>query len=65
MRHEKKISNQRKRDMLPPNSQTAELAVLSDILIDPHAIEKVTEFLEPNDFYGTAHKKIYQAAIDL
>ncbi|OGQ04957.1 MAG: replicative DNA helicase [Deltaproteobacteria bacterium RIFCSPLOWO2_12_FULL_44_12] len=50
---------------LPPQNLEAERAVLGGMLIDNEAIHRVVEFLEPDDFYKEAHRKIYQAVLDL
>ncbi|MBE9038181.1 replicative DNA helicase [aff. Roholtiella sp. LEGE 12411] len=50
---------------LPPQSIEAEVAVLGGILFDPQAITRVVKILQPEDFYVTSHKDIYQAAVRL
>jgi replicative DNA helicase len=52
-------------DRLPPQNIEAEEAILGGILIDPEALGRVTEILEPEAFYIGAHRSIYQAALDL
>lgn len=49
---------------LPQNIE-AEQAVLGAILIDSNVINQVLEILIPEDFYKDAHRKIYNAMIDL
>ncbi|MEQ9619428.1 MAG: replicative DNA helicase [Deltaproteobacteria bacterium] len=49
---------------LPQNIE-AEQAVLGAILIESSSINQVMEILIPEDFYKEAHRKIYNAMIDL
>jgi len=50
---------------LPPQNIEAEEAIISAILIDNDALLDVIEVLGPQDFYRTAHQKIYAAITDL
>lgn len=50
---------------LPPQNVEAEQSILGGILIENDAINKVTEILIPDDFYRDAHRKIYNALINL
>lgn len=50
---------------LPPQSIEAEQSVLGGMLLQNDAIHKVVEFLRPDDFYRDAHRKIYQAILEL
>ncbi len=50
---------------LPPQAIDAEMSVLGSILIEPEAISRVLEILNPGSFYKKAHEKIFQAAIEL
>ncbi len=50
---------------VPPHDLDAEAAVLSAILLDPGAMDRVQEFLKPEHFYSEAHRRIYEAANDL
>ena len=52
-------------DRLPPQNVEAEEAILGGILLDPEAIGRVMERLNPDAFYVSAHKTIYRAAVDL
>ena len=52
-------------DRLPPQNVEAEEAILGGILLDPEAIGRVMEILNPDAFYVSAHKLIYRAAVDL
>ncbi|OAB63338.1 replicative DNA helicase [Leptolyngbya valderiana BDU 20041] len=47
---------------LPPQNIEAEEAILGGILLDPEAINRVTEVLSAEAFYIQAHQIIYQAA---
>lgn len=50
---------------LPPQNIEAEEAVLGGILLDPEAIGRVCDLLEPEAFYINAHTTIYRAALRL
>ncbi len=50
---------------LPPQNIEAEQSVLGGILIENEAINRVTEILDPEDFYRDAHRKIFSALINL
>jgi replicative DNA helicase len=50
---------------LPPQKIEAEESIISAILIDNNALLDVIEALGPDDFYRTAHQKIYAAMTDL
>jgi len=50
---------------LPPQHIEAEESIISAILIDNNMLLDVIEILAPQDFYRTAHQKIYTAIIDL
>lgn len=50
---------------LPPQNIEAEEAILGGILIDPEAIGRVAETLNPEVFYVSSHKAIYRAMLDL
>ena len=50
---------------LPPQNIEAEQSVLGGILIENDAINKVMEVLAPEDFYRDAHRRIYNALINL
>lgn len=52
-------------DRLPPQNIEAEQAVLGAILLEKDTLIKVTELLFPDDFYRSAHQKIYGAMIDI
>lgn len=50
---------------IPPHDIDAEESVLSAIFIDNNNILEIIEFLAPEDFYKTAHQKIFRAIIEL
>lgn len=50
---------------LLPQSVEAEEAVLGAILVNPHSLGRIVEFLNPESFYKPAHKLIYQTMLDL
>ena len=50
---------------LPPQNIEAEESIISAILIDNNTLLDVIEILAPDDFYRTAHQKIYAAITDL
>jgi replicative DNA helicase len=52
-------------DRVPPQHVEAEEFVLGAILLDNQALNKVLEVLSPNAWYREAHRKIFQAMIDL
>ncbi len=44
---------------VPPQNLEAEQSVLGGIMVDPDALDKVVDIINENDFYKSAHKKIY------
>ncbi|MEM9214572.1 MAG: replicative DNA helicase [Cyanobacteria bacterium P01_F01_bin.150] len=52
-------------DRLPPQNIDAEEAILGGILLDPEAISRVAEILQPEAFYISAHQEIYRAVLIL
>ncbi len=50
---------------LPPQHIEAEQSILGGILIENDAINRVTEILDADDFYRDAHRKIFNALINL
>jgi replicative DNA helicase len=53
------------KDKIPPHNDEAEIATLGALLLDPESIAVVLRYLRAEDFYRSAHKKIYQAILDL
>ena len=49
----------------PPASIEAEQAVLSAIISNNKALERISEFLRAEHFTEIMHQKIYQACVDL
>ena len=52
-------------DGVPPQNLEAEEAVLGGILLDPDAIGRVADVLQPEAFYLNAHREIYRTAVML
>ncbi|KGF73974.1 helicase DnaB [Neosynechococcus sphagnicola sy1] len=52
-------------DRLPPQNIDAEESILGGILLDPEAISRVIDGLQPEAFYLTIHQEIYRAALTL
>ncbi len=50
---------------LPPQNLEAEQSVLGAILLDNASMAKAMEVLTEDDFYRTAHRKIYMAMLEL
>ena len=50
---------------VPPQNLEAEQSVLGGILLDNAAMNAVIEVLEAKDFYSEAHRRIFQAALEL
>ena len=52
-------------EKVPPQNIEAEISVLGSMLIEEEAIGQAVEVVKPSSFYKDAHKKIFQAIIDL
>lgn len=52
-------------EKLPPQNIEAEQSVLGCLMIDKDAIIKVVDFLKVDDFYRSAHQKIYEVMLEL
>ena len=50
---------------VPPQNIEAEESLLSAILVDNRTLLDIIEILAPEDFYKSAHQRIYAAIIDL
>lgn len=69
------VERQRNRDLaaelkpaggrVPPHDLDAEAAVLSAVLLAAEAFDRVQEILAPEHFYAEAHRRIYEAVLDL
>jgi replicative DNA helicase len=52
-------------DKIPPQSLEAEMSLIGSILLDKDTMLKVADIASSNDFYKDAHRKIYDAILDL
>ena len=52
-------------DQIPPQNLEAEEVVLGGILLDPDAIGRVADVLQPEAFYMAAHREIFRTALML
>ena len=52
-------------DRVPPQNIEAEQSVLGAILIEQSAIAKISDILQPEDFYREAHKLVYRSTMTL
>jgi replicative DNA helicase len=50
---------------VPPHDLDAEAAVLSAVMLDGSALDRVLEFLRPEHFYSEAHRRIFEACLEL
>jgi replicative DNA helicase len=50
---------------IPPQNTDAEQSLLGGILIDPEALNKIADIVEPSDFYREDNKTIFQLVLDL
>lgn len=50
---------------LPPQNIEAEKSLLGSLIMDRESINKVADFLQPEDFYNKAHQNIYKAVFAL
>jgi replicative DNA helicase len=50
---------------LPPQNIDAEESIISAILLDNHTLLDILDILSPEDFYRTAHQKIFEAVAEL
>jgi len=53
------------KESLPPQNIEAERSTLGSILIDKEAINKIADFLRPEDFYSRAHQIVFSAMSEL
>ena len=53
------------RDRVPPNNLEAEQATLGAILLDPEALGRVLSYLRADDFYKSAHARVFDAIVEL
>jgi len=59
------MANEIALDKIPPQNLEAEMAVLGSMLIDEEAVSVATESLDKDSFYKDAHKKVFEAILDL
>jgi replicative DNA helicase len=52
-------------ERIPPHNEDAERAALGAMLIDDNAVNVIRQRLMPDDFYSGAHKRIYEAILNL
>jgi len=52
-------------ERVPPQNLDAERSVLGGVLLENRAIQKISELIQEDDFYRDAHRKLYQAMIEL
>ncbi len=50
---------------VPPQNVEAEESLLSAVLVDNTTLYDIIEFLNPEDFYRSAHQKIFRSFMDL
>ena len=53
------------RDSVPPQNLEAEVAALGALLLNEEALPVVIRYLRPDDFYRSAHRRIFEAIIAL
>ncbi len=59
------LMNEWFQDRIPPQNIEAEQAVLGAIFLEPSSITVASEILEPEDFYRSAHEKIFYHMLKL
>lgn len=52
-------------DRVPPQNKEAEQSVLGAVFLSKEALITAIEILKPEDFYKTAHQRIFQTMVDL
>lgn len=52
-------------ERVPPHDLDAEAAVLSAVMLDPLALDRVNEFLRTEHFYAEAHRRMHEACVEL
>lgn len=50
---------------VPPHDMDAEAAVLSAVLLDPSAYDKVADIAPPKTYYADRHARIFEACVEL
>ncbi|PIT88183.1 MAG: replicative DNA helicase [Candidatus Magasanikbacteria bacterium CG10_big_fil_rev_8_21_14_0_10_36_32] len=59
------MTEQNQIEKIPPQSLEAEMSLLGSVLIDKDAMLKIADIVGPEDFYKTAHMKIFETIIEL
>src|SRR5919201_5306387 len=52
-------------EKVPPHNLEAEESVLGSMMLSGEAIAEVIEILEPDDFYRSSHRRIYQSLLSV
>src|SRR5437870_5171496 len=52
-------------EKVPPHNLEAEESVLGSMMLSGEAIAEVTEILDPDDFYRSSHRRIYEGLISI
>ncbi len=52
-------------EKLPPQNIEAEQSLLGSLMMDGESIFKVSDFLQPKDFYKKIHRDVYEAILDI
>ena len=50
---------------VPPHDVEAEMALLGSLLLDGEMVGAVVPLLRPDDFYRTAHRRLYETVLSL
>src|SRR5205085_9885129 len=50
---------------VPPHDLEAEMALLGSLLLDGEMVGAVVPLLRPDDFYRTAHRRLYETILSL
>lgn len=50
---------------IPPHNNEAELSIIGGIMVEPDAYDVVSDIISAEDFYKSAHQKIYAAITEL
>ena len=50
-------------DLIPPQNLEAEEAVIGGILLDPDAISRIGDLVQPEAFYLNAHRQIFKTCL--
>ena len=52
-------------DRVPPQAIDAEISILGACLTDPETVPVVIDLIKPQEFYRTAHQKIFKVIVEL